>query len=138
MNLSNSPVMQLAKAKMNYLGQRQAVLALNIANVDTGDYKARDIKTPDFATMVSGNGQQAHSKMLRTNPMHMLPAGDDGGYKVVERADKDERNPDDNRINIDDEIQKVALTQSEYNKVISIYRKNISLYRIALGNQNAG
>lgn len=138
MNLSNSPVMQLAKAKMTYLGQRQAVLALNIANVDTADYKARDIKTPDFKSMVMGNEQQAHGKMLRTNSMHMLPANKNGMFEITERGNLDERNPNNNRVNIDDEVQKVAMVQSDYNTVIGIYKKNISLYRIALGNQNAG
>ncbi len=134
MNLSNSPVMQLSKAKMRYLGQRQAVLALNIANVDTADYKARDVQEPNFKAMV-GNQALAHEKMLRTNKMHMLPANQQGAFDLVERKVNDERNPNDNRVNIDEEIQKVAFTQSEYNKVTGIYRKNIGLYRMALGSQ---
>jgi flagellar basal-body rod protein FlgB len=134
MNLSNSPVMELSKAKMRYLGQRQSVLALNIANVDTADYKARDVKEPNFAAMV-GNQAIAHEKMLRTHAMHMLPTNQRGAFEAIERKSMDERNPNDNRVNIDEEVQKVAFTQSEYNKVIGIYRKNISMYRMALGNQ---
>lgn len=134
MNLSDLPVMRLSKAKMSYLGQRQAVLALNIANVDTADYKAKDVKEPDFSAML-GNKQMAHQKMLRTDPKHMLPAGQKGAYEMAELDPAEERNPNDNRVNIDEEIQKVAFTQAEYNKVISIYRKNIAMYRIALGSQ---
>jgi len=137
MNLSNSPVMELSKAKMRYLGQRQSVLALNIANADTADYKARDVKEPNFGAMV-GKQNMAHEKMVRTNAMHMLPANQKGAFEEIERKALDERNPNDNRVNIDEEVQKVAFTQSEYNKVIGIYRKNVSLYRMALGSQNGG
>lgn len=65
----------------------------------------------------------AHEKMWRTDPKHMLPGGQRGAFEMVEMDPAEERNPNDNRVNIDEEIQKVAFTQAEFNKVISIYRK---------------
>lgn len=134
MNFGNTTVFQLAKAKMSYLGQRQSVLAANVANVDTAHYKAQDVKAPDFSKLVK-HGSFRSGTLARTHPSHLQGIGG-GGYQTIERKVLDENNPDGNGVNIDTELQKVAFTQAEYDKVVSIYRKNISLVRTAIGNPN--
>lgn len=138
MNFGDTTIFQLGKAKMKYLGQRQAVLALNVANVDTPGYRARDVKTPDFKSMVSGVGSASSAKMARTHTGHMQPMNNQGSFPIINRRELDEYNPNGNGVNIDTELQKVAFNQAEYDKVVSIYRKNISLIRIAIGNPNSG
>jgi flagellar basal-body rod protein FlgB len=60
-------------------GQRLGVLANNIANVDTPNYKARDI---DFAEVLGNTDGEATLPMNMTNSAHMaltdggLPAGE--------------------------------------------------------------
>ena len=135
MNFGNSTIFQLTKAKMSYLGQRQAVLAANVANVDTPSYKALDIKAPDFHKLLK-TGKLDVTHMARTHNGHMLPLNNRGAFPVVSRHVIDEHNPDTNGINIDTEIQKVAFNQAEYDKVVSIYRKNLALIRTAIGNPN--
>jgi flagellar basal-body rod protein FlgB len=60
-------------------GQRLSVLANNIANVDTPNYKARDI---DFAEVLGNTDGGATLPMAMTNSAHMaltdggLPAGE--------------------------------------------------------------
>jgi len=67
---------------LNLRAQRQQLLASNIANADTPNYKARDI---DFAKTLEGamaakNPQVKAVSMERTNPAHMAGAtpGEDG------------------------------------------------------------
>lgn len=135
MQLNQLDIFRAGKQKMRYLSERQAVLAMNIANADTEGYHARDLQTPDFASMVSP--ATSTIKLERTNIAHLEGANTGGLFKVVSRDPSSERNPNDNEVNIDEEVQKVATTQLDYNKVVSIYRKNISLYKMALGNPNA-
>lgn len=123
---------------MGYLGQKQAALALNVANVDTPGFEARDVKEPDFAAMVKRRSFASNNAMmLRTHPMHMQAAGNKGNaFPMIDRNEMSEHNPDGNGVNIDTELQKVAFTQAEYTKAVSIYRKNLSLIRTAIGNPN--
>lgn len=137
MNFGNTPIFQLVKSKMAYLGQRQTVLASNVANVDTPGYQAKDVKEPNFAAMVAGKNLPT-GKMVKTNPMHMSAMNQRGAFAVIDRGSLDEYNPNQNGINLDTEMQKVAFTQAEYNKVISIYRKNLSMIRTAVGNPSGG
>lgn len=137
MDFSNLNILQVSREKMRYLGERQAVLAQNVANVDTADYKARDLRAPDFHQMAFPMVDAI--RLRQTSAGHMAAdRGTMGHYKIVTRDPSGERNPNDNKVELDKEIQKVAETQMEYNKVISIYRKNISLFKIALGVSGAG
>ena len=49
MNLGNLNVFSAATVKMGWLNQRQTVLAQNIANADTPNYRAKDLKAPTFS-----------------------------------------------------------------------------------------
>ena len=67
MDLKNLTVFGLANQKMQYLSERQKVLATNIANVNTPNYVAKDIKEPEF-----GNSSNlSNLSMSITNSKHM-------------------------------------------------------------------
>ena len=55
MNLSTLNVFRVATMKMGWLSERQGVLAQNIANADTPDYRAKDLKSPSFSKLMSNN-----------------------------------------------------------------------------------
>ena len=46
--LSSLGLFQAVKKRLNWLGQRQEVLAQNIANADTPDYRSADLKPYNF------------------------------------------------------------------------------------------
>ena len=48
MDITNLPMFGLIKERMNWVGQRQQVIAQNIANADTPEYRAREIKKFDL------------------------------------------------------------------------------------------
>lgn len=134
MDISNLDVFRIGRQKLQYLGSRQAVLALNISNADTPNYRARDVKAPEFHSMLSMGARSIN--MRRTDGAHMDTHKMQSAFKIHDRTNPlSERNPNNNTVNIDEEIQKVAMTQAEYNKVISIYRKNISIFKTAVQGQ---
>lgn len=137
MDIGNLPVFRLAKEKMQFLSDRQVVLAQNVANVDTPNYHAKDLRAPNFKAIASGLAPDLG--IIRTNPMHfnVAPATPGGHYAAARRA-SDERNPDDSRVSLDEQLKKVAETQMDYNIAIGVYRKQLAMFKMALGNASAG
>ncbi len=133
MDFVNIPLFNMMQQKMKYHAARQAELALNVSNIDTPDYRARDIKAPDFSAMMAGHSSAG--AMARTNPMHMQPGmGKNGSInQSVERENTYELNPIGNNVTVEEEMMKVAENQSEYQKMLGIYRKSIDMFKIALG-----
>ena len=62
--------MRFQQTALNLLGARQELLASNIANADTPNYKARDI---DFASALKNAmaGTSAPMQAVKTSPMHL-------------------------------------------------------------------
>lgn len=73
----NQPALQLQ-------AYRAQVLASNLANADTPNYKARDV---DFrAALASANaGQTGRVSMAATEPGHIVPQRENGGYDLMYR-----------------------------------------------------
>ncbi len=136
MDFSTIPVFNVMKAKLGYMSARQAVLAQNIANADTPDYQAKDIASPDFKGMVASSAQNL--PMNVTNAKHILPASDKMGLMAEKRKTTYERNPTGNNVVIEEEMMKVAENQAEYQKVLSLYRKSVDLFKTAIGRPSGG
>ena len=50
--LGNLGLFQVVKKRLNWLGQRQEVLAQNIANADTPNYRSSDLKPYNFKELL--------------------------------------------------------------------------------------
>jgi flagellar basal-body rod protein FlgB len=135
MNYGNLPLFELMKAKLNYTSARAGVLAQNIANADTPGYRARDIKEPNFANMLS---QQEWLEMARTSGKHMGSRPAATGLVTINRESTYDLSPTDNNVSIEEEMQRVAMNQGEYNRALNLYRKTVTMFRTALGSPNAG
>ena len=144
MDFSGIPLFNVMKSKLNFLSERQALLAQNIANADTPNYKAVDVQEPNFQAMVQAGGGpvqnlQSNLKMTITNPKHMIGGGEGlGPLKIEKRKTSFELNPDGNNVVIEEEMSKMAQNQAEYQKVLNLYSKAISMFKNAIGNPNTG
>ena len=54
-------------AKMSYLDTRQGVLAQNIANADTPEYRPRDLTDVNKDTDIAGSNVRLYPKVINTN-----------------------------------------------------------------------
>lgn len=137
MDYSSLTLFSTLKAKLNYLSERQSVLAQNIANVDTPDYRAKDVVAPDFQRMVQQAGKPTAQKLplTVTSGQHIASnSAKDGAYKIQERKTTYDHNPDGNNVSVEEEMMKVAQTQAEYNKSLNLYHKMVTLFNTAIGN----
>lgn len=136
MDYKSLPVFQLMKAKLNYNSERQAVLAQNVANVDTPGYRARDVEAPDFKALLA---RTSKSKMglAATRPGHISGSAQTAThFKTITRPATYEQSPVGNNVVAEEEMMRVAQTQAEYQQTLNLYRKTVGLFKAALGNNN--
>jgi len=61
-------------AKMNYLDQRQQVIAQNIANADTPNYRPHDLSKVDFSSVLKNVTGSHNIRPVTTHENHMPSA----------------------------------------------------------------
>jgi flagellar basal-body rod protein FlgB len=90
---------------MQWHQQRQRLLAENVSNADTPNYRPRDLVRPSAEALAQG--AQTGLTMVRTSTGHMGPPGGDARF-AVERRGGSETRPAGNAVSLDDEMMKVA------------------------------
>ena len=123
----------LMTRRMAWLGQRQQVLAQNIANADTPNYVPYDLKEGRFAKLLAPKLQAV--RMAATQPAHIAKAPPGGGdaYRPKEQAEVYEIAPSGNAVTLEEQLVKVQETQLDYQTMTNLYRKHMNMIRIALG-----
>jgi flagellar basal-body rod protein FlgB len=127
MDANHIGLFDLAEQRLAWANQRQALLAENIANVNTPGYKPHDIQA--FATKLA----QAQSiAPARTQPNHLAgttaPAAPN---EVVDRTHL--HSADGNAVSLDEQLVKLADTETAHSLVTSIYRAYLGMFNTALG-----
>lgn len=120
----------LAEKRLAWTAQRQGVLAANIANANTPGYQARDIQS--FAKVLSG---YAPVQPVRTQVDHLqgtLPsasaslAGDLPSARAI----------DGNAVSLDQQLTKVADTETAQTVVTTVWKKYMAMFNMALGKSS--
>jgi flagellar basal-body rod protein FlgB len=128
MSSSISGLFDLLTQKMSYLNQKQAVIAENVANVDTPNYKQLELKQFSFGTAL----KQAASSMTTTDPRHIIPASMAGTNAQTVKSKDTEILPSGNTVDIEQQMAEVSKTSIDYQTMTGIYRKMTGLFRIAI------
>ena len=124
MDVGKIGLFQLAERRLAWADRRQGVLAQNIANADTPGWKARDVKP--FAQHLA----QAGTALARTDPGHLAPTPSAAAAAQIARG---ERSPDGNGISLDEQLAKVADTETIHDMTGDLYKKYLGFFRLAIG-----
>jgi len=145
MDFSKIPLFQALGHKMDWLGQRQQVLARNIANVNTPGFKPRDIEAPDFSALLArsgGNGSPAPQPpaaaiaLAATHPRHITSEPGDEKTRAAEvKIDTSDapKRISGNAVVLEKELMKVGKTAMDYQLSTSIYKRYVSMFKTAIG-----
>jgi flagellar basal-body rod protein FlgB len=125
MTATNVDLFDLAERRMAWLNRRTALLADNIANADTPNFKPHDLQP--FAATLAG----ATVVPLRTDPRHLASAASDGTAAAITRTD--EHGLDGNAVRIDVEMTKLADTDTAQSLVGGLWQSYIGMFRTVLG-----
>ena len=136
MDFAHLPLFSMLSQRMTWLGDRQRVLAENIANVDTPHYQAKDLKKQTFEQMVHG---AASFQMARTSGKHMTSAAQGGLSSNQFSRDKPvETTLSGNAVTLDAELMKLQQNAGDNELATSLYHKQIAMFRNVLGGNGGG
>jgi len=140
MNPTNAPLFKLLSARMGWLTQRQGVLAQNIANADTPDYRPRDLRERDFQKLAkSFSGTSTRLPITRTVNNHLL-GGVSARISLLgdTRQTPYETAPDGNAVILEEQAAKAGKTALDHQLASNIYRKYVGMIKTALGSNSGG
>jgi len=130
MAISDIPIFSMLRTRMQWHQERQRILADNVANSDTPNFRPRDLVAPKFDAMATAS---AAPVLVRTDPGHQagaesaaLFARSDSGFRI---------RPAGNAVNLEDEMTKVASNQMDFQAVSTLYNKSLGLLKIAVGKK---
>jgi flagellar basal-body rod protein FlgB len=134
MDLNGVPLFSLLSQRMSWLSTRQSTLAQNVANADTPNYVARDIKPMDFESMV--NSQNAGTGLTMTDARHIDIRAHGPSDFEEEDAEGEGGTPTGNVVSIEQEMIKLSDTQIQYQTATNLYQKAVNMFRTALGTRS--
>lgn len=124
-------ILSLLGQRMEWLGQRQKVLAQNIANADTPDFVPHDLMAQDFRRMVERQYLPS-LKPEATQSGHIQSSSLRADARGVEQKDRYETAPAGNAVILEEQLIKVAQTQNDYNAITNLYKKQVGMLKMAL------
>lgn len=133
MTTQNISLFRAMGAKMDYLNHRHKVIAQNIANADTPNYRPSDLTEVDFGRVLRNVTKERDVQMEVTSARHMPPKGSVPDAKSRESKDTYEVAPDSNAVIMEEQLIKSNQVQMDHNTMLNLYRNNIDMLRIANG-----
>jgi len=133
MSINDLPALSVLRTKMQWHQERQRVLAENVSNSDTPNFKPRDLIEPKFdGARVSATGSAGPLAVVRTSQGHISTPGTEPSFAQDRRTGFQTR-PAGNAVNLEDEMLKVSANQMDYAAVTSLYSKSLHLLKTAIG-----
>ena len=148
MAIGATTLFRLVSARLTWLGQRQGLLAQNIANADTPDYAPRDLKEAAFARLVErhgarppaggagGIGDAGTLDLARTDRAHQTRGGAPVARLALAGRARDasyEVSPDGNAVVLEEQMARMARTVLDHQLATGLYGKYVGMFRTALG-----
>ena len=124
-----SSVTQLLFQQLNYRSERQKVISSNIANIDTPNYKTKDLKFSDYMNKPKDEYQL---KMTLTNKSHMLPQDAlNQPFEMYEVEGLKEQN-DGNNVNLDTQMSEMSKNAVMFEALKNSIKKDASWFKLVV------
>ncbi|MET0221300.1 MAG: flagellar basal body rod protein FlgB [Tardiphaga sp.] len=134
MPISGLPILGMLRTKMQWHQERQRLLAENISNSDTPNFRPTDLSPLKLGSAGPG---ALNVGMVRTSSAHLNGFGGGGSaaHFQTQRGSGSETRPGGNAVSLEDEMLKVAENQMDYQAAASLYTKSLTLVKSALGKR---
>jgi flagellar basal-body rod protein FlgB len=135
MAINDLPVLSALRTKMQWHQERQRVLAENISNSDTPNFKPHDLVEPKFdRNGSSAAGSMGALAMMRTSASHIAVSGGGQTFNTDGKGGFQTR-PAGNAVNLEDQMLKVSANQMDYAAATSLYSRSLGLLKTAIGKR---
>jgi flagellar basal-body rod protein FlgB len=129
MPISDIPIFSMLRTKLQWHQERQRLLAENVANADTPEFKPSDLAAPKFDVEASAVAPVA---LMRTSPAHLASA-DSAASFGLQRGGSFDVVPTGNAVTLEDEMMKVAANQMDFQAATALYTRGLGLIKTAIG-----
>jgi len=133
MAISDLPVLSALRTKMQWHQERQKLLAENVSNSDTPNFKPRDLVEPKFNAGGAPSAAIGSLAMMRPTSGTMIAASAASSRFDVNGRAGFETRPAGNGVSLEEEMMKVSANQMDYAAVTSLYSKSLHLLKTAIG-----
>ena len=135
---TNMTVFSLMKARLSMLGDRQKVIAENVANVSTPGFVPKDVDQEKFAAALqrmakngAAQGAAGRTQMAVTQAGHIAPQGGATLGIQASRSPDSETTLDGNAVVVEEQMMKIAETRMDFETMVGLYQKSLGLLRLA-------
>ena len=123
-------LMQLMSKRMDYLAERHKVISQNVANADTPNYRARDLRQQNFTqALKDANSRQP---LAMTQPNHLAPVTPQTKFEVDKDKKPYETSLDKNGVVLEEQMMKMTQNQSDYTLNAELYNRYTAMAKQAL------
>ena len=135
MAISDLPELNALRTKMQWHQERQRVLANNVSNSDTPNFRPSDMVQPKFDSSgrPAAGGPMGTLPMMKAGGTNIMPTGT-STFSSNSRGAYETR-PSANAVNLEDEMLKVSSNSGDYAAVTSIYTRSLGLLKTAIGKR---
>lgn len=137
MAITDIPIFSMLRTKMNWNQERQKVLAENVANSDTPNFRERDLVAPKFEDPGAIVARPVMPVALAaTEPGHIggMTLSGETAFTTQSKGNYEVR-PTGNSVNLEDEMMKVSANQMDYQAATALYSRSLNLLKVALGKR---
>jgi flagellar basal-body rod protein FlgB len=132
--LFNQTPFLILEAALDATSARSHVIANNIANADTPNYKAQRLKFEDILTQEFNQGESSMLPLRRTNALHLPASGievlrNNGQVGVIYTDDSTTYRLDGNNVDIDQEMAEQSKNAIQYSTLTELISRRFASLR---------
>ena len=136
MAINDLPILSALRTKMQWHQERQRVLAENISNANTPNFRPSDLVEPKFDTKGANlSGGMGSLAMMRTSSTHIAVSGSGQSFQGDGGRSGFLTKPAGNAVNLEDQMLKVSANQMDYAAATSLYSRSLGLLKAAIGKR---
>ena len=130
--MTASNVTELLFQKLTYTGDRQKIISSNIANINTPEYKTKDLSFEDHLVKTKNN----NDLKLKITNQHHITSYDISTNKIqqnnIYNVQGLEEQNDGNNVNLDKQISEMAKNSVMYDALSSSIKKDSQWFKFVI------
>lgn len=126
----NLDIFQMATGLAKHASSRQEVIAKNIANADTPEYRAKDVAP--FQATYDNRGSSAAMKSSRAGHLHGHAAHSAQPVFVDAPGPS---SPNGNTVTLETEMMKATEVRHQHDLAMSVYKSSMNILRTSIGRR---
>ena len=136
MPINDLPILSALRTRMQWHQERQRVLAENISNSDTPNFRPRDLVEPKFDKKGAAvGGGMGTLPITRTSATHLAASGAADSFDNDRGRSGFQTRPAGNAVNLEEQMLKISANQMDYAAATSLYSRSLGLLKTAIGKR---